>query len=44
MWNRNLVWKNCWLPVMWELILHRRCETSKALDEGSEHPMDQEEF
>ena len=22
MWQRNLVWKNCWLPVMRELILH----------------------
>ena len=22
MWRRNLVWKNCWLPVMLELILH----------------------
>ena len=22
MWHRNLVWKNCWLLVMQELILH----------------------
>ena len=36
MWNRNSVWKNCWLPVMRELILlNRGCETGKALNEGS---------
>ena len=22
MWHRNLVWKNCWLAVMRELIMH----------------------
>ena len=41
MWHGNLVWKNCWLPVMRELILHVNAvkQTGKALDKGPEHPM-----
>ena len=46
MWHRYLVWKNCCLPVMRELILHANAvkQLGKALDEGSEYPTGPEEL